>query len=128
VLEGLSQMCIPPSLRELARELRVKFETSEGIVLDDLQDLPYLNAVLKEGMRLRPQFPWIIPRVVPQDEGGRVICGTWLPGGVSFLKEDQQGEVLSWVTSFLTAPLSTTKPTKTTRFHNITIQPPLHQN
>jgi len=54
VLEGLSQMCIPPSLRELARELRVKFETSEGIVLDDLQDLPYSNAVLKEEMRLCP--------------------------------------------------------------------------
>ncbi|CAK7199571.1 hypothetical protein SEUCBS139899_002252 [Sporothrix eucalyptigena] len=41
--------------------------------------LPYLNAVLKEGLRMFPSIPMSLPRHVP--EGGRVIDGTWLPGG-----------------------------------------------
>ncbi|KAK5656844.1 hypothetical protein OQA88_4392 [Cercophora sp. LCS_1] len=49
------------------------------------QDLPCLNAVLKEGLRLCPPFPWILPRVIPDEEGGdKTICGTWLPAGFCF--------------------------------------------
>ncbi|CAK7239650.1 MAG: hypothetical protein STHCBS139747_001084 [Sporothrix thermara] len=41
--------------------------------------LPYLNAVLKEGLRLFPSIPMSLPRHVPA--GGRFIDGTWLPEG-----------------------------------------------
>jgi len=73
----------PDKLRILADELRTRFdvETSDSISLDELHDLPYLNAVLKEGLRLCAPFPWILPRVIPT--GGGNICGAWLPEGVS---------------------------------------------
>ncbi|CAK7215187.1 hypothetical protein SCUCBS95973_002396 [Sporothrix curviconia] len=41
--------------------------------------LPYLHAVLKEGLRMFPSIPMSLPRHVPA--GGRVIDGTWLPEG-----------------------------------------------
>ncbi|CAK7266343.1 hypothetical protein SEPCBS57363_002048 [Sporothrix epigloea] len=41
--------------------------------------LPYLNAVLKEGLRLYASIPMSLPRHVPA--GGRFIDGTWLPEG-----------------------------------------------
>lgn len=69
----------PEAMRRLAEEIRANFETNDCITLDGLQDLPFLNAVLKGGLRLSPPFPWIIPRVIP--EGGSTICGVWLPAG-----------------------------------------------
>ncbi|KAK5653450.1 hypothetical protein OQA88_8936 [Cercophora sp. LCS_1] len=71
----------PDKLRLLEEELRGKFarESCEDVGLNELQDLPYLNAVLKEGLRMCPPFPWILPRVIPK--GGATICGASLPGG-----------------------------------------------
>ncbi|KAL4796818.1 cytochrome P450 [Aspergillus venezuelensis] len=51
-----------------------------AITLDALRDLPYLNAVLHEGLRLCPPIPRNLPRLVP--EGGRMVCGVWLPDGI----------------------------------------------
>lgn len=42
-----------------------------------LDDLPYLNAVVKEGLRLFPPIPMSLPRYVP--EQGSVICGYKIP-------------------------------------------------
>ncbi|EFX05326.1 benzoate 4-monooxygenase cytochrome p450 [Grosmannia clavigera kw1407] len=42
--------------------------------------LPYLHAVLKEGLRIFPSIPMSLPRYVPK--GGRDIAGTWLPEGI----------------------------------------------
>ncbi|KAL7807761.1 cytochrome P450 [Trichoderma aethiopicum] len=69
----------PDKLETLTREIRGAFETEADINLDSLRKLPYLNAVLNEGLRLCPPIPWVLPRVVP--EGGDTVCGTWLPGG-----------------------------------------------
>lgn len=44
-----------------------------------LDDLPYLDAVVKEGLRLFPPIPMSLPRYVP--EGGRSIAGYELPAG-----------------------------------------------
>ncbi|KAI1627046.1 cytochrome P450 [Exophiala viscosa] len=41
--------------------------------------LPYLEAVLKESMRLMPIAAWGLDRVVPQ--GGATICGHYFPAG-----------------------------------------------
>lgn len=64
----------------LKREIHQAFSEENDINLDALRKLPYLNAVINEGLRLCPPVPWIIPRKVP--EGGETVCGTWLPGGV----------------------------------------------
>ena len=50
--------------------------------LRDLEEhLPYLNACLRESMRLHPVIGMPLPRVVP--EGGVELEGYFLPGGVS---------------------------------------------
>lgn len=46
---------------------------------DPVDELPYLEAVLKEGLRRFAPIPMSLPRHVPQ--GGAVVDGVWLPGG-----------------------------------------------
>lgn len=41
--------------------------------------LPYLQAVIKEGMRLHPSIQFQLPRTVPK--GGLNICGEYIPQG-----------------------------------------------
>lgn len=62
-------------------EEEIRSLKEEDLTLSALQDLQYLNAVLKEALRLCPPVPWILSRRVP--DGGRYVCGTWLPAGVS---------------------------------------------
>ncbi|PYH90615.1 cytochrome P450 [Aspergillus ellipticus CBS 707.79] len=44
-----------------------------------LTPLPYLDAVINEGIRLHPPFCLALERVVPAP--GMTICGVWVPGG-----------------------------------------------
>lgn len=44
-----------------------------------LDELPYLDAVVKEGLRLFPPIPMSLPRYVPAN--GRVVSGYALPAG-----------------------------------------------
>lgn len=71
----------PDKRSSLAREIRETFQAREEMTLDALRDLPYLNAVLQETLRLCPAIPWVLPRRVPV--GGDTVCGLWLPGDVS---------------------------------------------
>ena len=71
----------PGMLDILVKEVRESFETEEAMTLDAVHNLPYLNAVLNEGLRLGPPVPVMLSRKVP--EGGDTVCGMWLPGGVS---------------------------------------------
>ncbi|KAH9903950.1 cytochrome P450 [Xylariomycetidae sp. FL2044] len=64
-------------LDNVVREVRHHFRTGEEITLEALQQLPYLNGVLKEGLRLSPPISWVLPRRVPS--GGSKVCGIWLP-------------------------------------------------
>jgi benzoate 4-monooxygenase len=47
----------------------------------DLVNMPFLNAVMREVMRVRPTSSTGLERVIPP--GGKVIAGTFIPGGVS---------------------------------------------
>lgn len=62
-------------------EVRETFSTAEEITLQKLATLPYLNACFEEGLRIFPPAPDSLPRLVP--EGGDVICGKFVPEGVS---------------------------------------------
>lgn len=53
---------------------------SETITYAEALKLPYLQAVLKEAMRLHPSTGFIMGRIVP--EGGTVLLGHKIPEGV----------------------------------------------
>lgn len=71
----------PEKLAILVDEIRSKFHGVLDISMDAVRDLPYLNAVINEGLRLCPPVPWMLPRLVPG--GGRAVSRVWLPEGVS---------------------------------------------
>nr|Q0CRQ3.2 RecName: Full=Cytochrome P450 monooxygenase ATEG_03631; AltName: Full=Azasperpyranone A biosynthesis cluster A protein ATEG_03631 [Aspergillus terreus NIH2624] len=72
----------PETLRKLREELD---QAAAAGNLDDLaswkqtRELPYLDAVIKEGGRIHPPFGLPYERVVPAQ--GATICGKFLPGG-----------------------------------------------
>lgn len=70
-------------LQRLCTEIRTKFQKEKDITIDAIQDLPYLEAVLNEGLRMCNPIPGGLPRVVP--EGGDTYAGVFLPGGVGGL-------------------------------------------
>ncbi|KAK2814459.1 hypothetical protein FQN49_008179, partial [Arthroderma sp. PD_2] len=67
----------PLVYQRLVQEIRSRFKEEKDIVMSELDSLPYLVAVITEGMRIHPPVPAIMSRVVP--EGGRSICGRWMP-------------------------------------------------
>lgn len=64
--------------RNTARQQRLQREITENPDVK-LDELPYLDVVLKEGLRLFPPIPMSFPRYVPP--GGRQICDYDVPGG-----------------------------------------------
>ncbi|KAF7532891.1 hypothetical protein G7054_g7546 [Neopestalotiopsis clavispora] len=69
----------PSKLAILVKEVRGAFQSETDITVARLNELPYLTAVLNEGLRLCPPIPWILPRVAPKN--GEKVCGVWLPEG-----------------------------------------------
>lgn len=68
-------------LEPLVHEIRGSFASSSEITSDRVSRLPYLNAVIEEGLRLCQPVPLGSPRKVPP--GGATVCGHWLPENVS---------------------------------------------
>ncbi|GME31920.1 putative cytochrome p450 protein [Neofusicoccum parvum] len=66
-------------LDKLTAEIRGVFKSPEEMNMTTLGQLPYLRAVLDEGLRMYPPVPAGLPRVVPPE--GRIICGNSVPGG-----------------------------------------------
>ncbi|KAF2122018.1 cytochrome P450 [Lophiotrema nucula] len=82
-LSGIMNLLIknPEAYAKLVEELRRTLKKESDITLDAIKQLPYLNAVANEALRLLPAAPFTLPRIVPK--GGDWVCGTWVPGGTS---------------------------------------------
>lgn len=70
-------------LQTLEHAIRRRFEREYDISIDTTKDIPYLDAVINEGLRLCHPIPGGLPRIVPK--GGATYVGYHLPGGVSFI-------------------------------------------
>ena len=71
----------PEHLDALTTEVRRSFAHHSEISSARVGKLPYLGAVIEEGLRLCPPVPLGMPRVVPGN--GTSVAGEWLPEGVS---------------------------------------------
>lgn len=73
----------PRTLEKLRQEIRTAGEqgrcSSPNVTFAESQEMPYLQAVMKEAMRLHPATGLPLWRVVP--EGGSEICGQYFPAG-----------------------------------------------
>ncbi|KAK2596069.1 hypothetical protein N8I77_013577 [Diaporthe amygdali] len=67
----------PRRFETLIEEVRNSFRSQDDINFESLGSLKYLNACLKEGLRVYPPVPIGSPRVVL--EGGQMILGEWIP-------------------------------------------------
>jgi cytochrome P450 len=71
----------PEVMRKLQMEIRTSFKSYDAITSKSTLDLPYLGAVIAEGLRIYPPLPFGLPRVVP--DGGDTVGGHFVPAGVS---------------------------------------------
>ncbi|KAF2643548.1 putative cytochrome P450 [Massarina eburnea CBS 473.64] len=67
----------PTTLRNLRHEVRTTYPSSQNITIASTLKLPYLQAVLKESLRMHPLFAQGLPRLSP----GAMIEGIYVPRG-----------------------------------------------
>ncbi|KAF1933944.1 cytochrome P450 46A1 [Didymella exigua CBS 183.55] len=72
-LSGLTYMLIrnPSTMRKLTAEIRESFASSPDISMESLTQLPYLNACIKEAMRIYPSVPVGFPHLTPTEGSTR---------------------------------------------------------
>jgi cytochrome P450 len=68
-------------LDKLTEEIRSNFASDADLKFEDLIKLPYLTAVIEEGLRIFPSAPIGFVRTVPQ--GGDTVVGEVISEGVS---------------------------------------------
>ncbi|KAF9873289.1 BCL4p [Colletotrichum karsti] len=78
----------PDKLGNLTKEIRAEFKSYDDINAVKAQQLPYLQAVIHEGLRLFPPAAGGAPRVSP----GFELHGQYIPAGVSV--PDSKGELM----------------------------------
>ena len=71
------------SLKKLQQEIRTSFDSADKITITSVSQLPYIDAVLKETLRMYPPLTSGLVRVVPL--GGAEIGGHHVPENVSKL-------------------------------------------
>ncbi|CAL5867174.1 uncharacterized protein PFLUO_LOCUS1386 [Penicillium psychrofluorescens] len=71
----------PEKLQRLTEEVRSSFTSDSEINEQTARTMPYLNAVLKEGLRLCPPIPDNIRRLTPPE--GLTIAGVSVPGSTT---------------------------------------------
>ncbi|KAL2292785.1 hypothetical protein FJTKL_07852 [Diaporthe vaccinii] len=75
-------MRTPAAYEKLQSEIDQAFEDgrlSEMPTFQEASKLPYLDACIKEGLRVYPGAQLSLPRVVPKE--GMTLCGKFIPGG-----------------------------------------------
>lgn len=70
----------PAALRTLQSEVRSHFKSFEEIDATAASQLPYLQAVIHEALRIHPSGAQGFPRISP----GIVIDGKYIPAGVGY--------------------------------------------
>ncbi|KAL9063654.1 MAG: hypothetical protein Q9161_009355 [Pseudevernia consocians] len=68
----------PEAYKKLIHEIRSSFGSYDDISVEKAQTLPYLQAVIAEGLRIHPPGSYGFPRLSP----GAVVDGRWIPAGV----------------------------------------------
>jgi cytochrome P450 len=94
----------PTSMRKLQKELDDATDQgslSESATFSEAIKLPYLQAVIKEGLRIHPAVGMLMGRVVP--EGGRELAGHFFPAGV---RSPSQRDEWAHANSLHSRPLS----------------------
>lgn len=74
----------PRTMQKLREELdsaNDEGRISDPITFKEAQELPYLQAVIKEGLRIHPATAYTMPRIVPN--GGKEIIGRYFPSGAT---------------------------------------------
>ncbi|KAH7111734.1 cytochrome P450 [Dactylonectria estremocensis] len=69
----------PRTMEKLRQEVDERVSPSQNISFKDSQSMPYLQAVIKEALRLHPATGLPLERVVP--DGGATICNQFFPAG-----------------------------------------------
>lgn len=72
----------PDCQRKLQKELQANFGNYHDITATTTLQLPYLQAVIKEGLRIYPPGSQGFPRISP----GASVDGRWVPPGVSLFR------------------------------------------
>lgn len=67
----------PQVYKKLVEEIRGAFASYEDITMEGIQALPYVNACLKEALRMYPPVPTTFPHLTPAE--GSTICGRFVP-------------------------------------------------
>ena len=81
-------------LRAEIADMAAKGQVSDPVTFAEAQHMPYLQAVIKETLRMHPAVGMMLPRVVPP-EGAR-LAGWWFPGGVRTLSVPPQTLCKVW--------------------------------
>ncbi|KAK8189111.1 putative P450 monooxygenase [Phyllosticta capitalensis] len=71
----------PQHIDKLREEINPKIQPDGSINHRDIQDLPHLNGVINEALRLHPPVPTALQRTTPPE--GIEINGTYIPGNMN---------------------------------------------
>ena len=77
------------ALDKVCDEVRSTFQNEDNITFTSVTRLPYLNAVIEEGLRMYPPVPSTNPRCTLPE--GNIIDGHWVPGNVSHIRHHSIG-------------------------------------
>lgn len=73
----------PEVLLAATSEVRQRFKTVNDINMVSVRNLPYMNMIIEEALRIYPPTPSTLPRRTRSE--GEIINGTFIPGNVRAL-------------------------------------------
>jgi cytochrome P450 len=74
----------PAELSKLTSEIRNRYKSYDDIDSVSALQLPYLQAVINEALRIHPSGAHGLPRLSP----GATVDGHWVPAGVGYHHEN----------------------------------------